>query len=738
MSRRVEPSPEAIEDVIAAIRCQRTRAKIYLQRSGNDVAKAIRLLQSHYADKKPGNPSASAQPACPPLTSRTARSSSSPTDSLLAPSIPQSESGKGSISKGPATPAEGSGSPNLLSNEFLSRIPTSIHPSTRLNEELSRSRRITPMSSHSNLEDLDTEQDSATGSKPDSTSHHIAEGERAQSESDRKGVPDSSTWDFRVPSLAAPVTLNPGGVDGSASFSMRDLLGAIQHGISHEDVKTYLSHYYHSNPQLVSRTINDTIGVFPAMFYVIAANNNANIRLFAKLGGNVNATYGTPPVPLTAFAIINGKISEQDTTAAVATLLSLGADGSAIPKPFYCPFDEDLPSQGPPDTSLKEAWEADATLWCQPPPIRKLLTETINITQRYYLYRSSKLAKPTERQRWVAARHDSTELFAVPYFLIGQSAATNLLIKNFLHYMLRRHDQPLILVFAGPSGHGKTELARRLGALLSLELQVSDCTIVSREVELFGPRKPYVGAEEGAPLNNFLAANNGRRCIVFLDEFEKTTADIWNALLIPFDRGEYQDRRNLKMVNCSKTIWILATNALDKRIIGFCDGNKAIFEEDNPYNRENLLEELTAAMREDFISVFKPPLTGRISAFVPFLPFSKSETYVGAHKYLQELTCEVLRPINTTPGPQEQLLGNIRLKIRSDVSVCKVIVKDYDPELGIRSLKRAVRDRVASSLDIEYMSIHDVISEGLPMEDYSVFVSDGRVRVKRIGIPQAS
>jgi hypothetical protein len=83
-------------------------------------------------------------------------------------------------------------------------------------------------------------------------------------------------------------------------------------------------------------------------------------------------------------------------------------------------------------------------------------------------------------------------------------------------------------------------------------------------------------------------------------------------------------------------------------------------------------------------------------------------------------------------------LGSIRLKIRSDVGVCKVIVKDYDPELGIRSLKKAVRDRVASSLDIEYISMQEVISEDRPMEDYSVFVSDGRVRVKRIGMPQAS
>jgi hypothetical protein len=101
---------------------------------------------------------------------------------------------------------------------------------------------------------------------------------------------------------------------------------------------------------------------------------------------------------------------------------------------------------------------------------------------------------------------------------------------------------------------------------------------------------------------------------------------------------------------------------------------------------------------------------------------------------LLELINDVRRPINTTPGPDEQLLGNIRLRIRSDAAVSKIITKDYDTELGINSLKKTVKDRVASALDFEYMAMHDTISEGLPTEDYTVFASDGKIKVKRASI----
>lgn len=110
-----------------------------------------------------------------------------------------------------------------------------------------------------------------------------------------------------------------------------------------------------------------------------------------------------------------------------------------------------------------------------------------------------------------------------------------------------------------------------------------------------------MGAERGTPLNNFLAKNHEERCIVFLDEFEKTSPDIHKTLLLPFDNGEYQDRRNLDKINCSKTIWILATNAHDGVIQDFATANKnALFSDADEAESKSLLKQLSHRIRGDF------------------------------------------------------------------------------------------------------------------------------------------
>lgn len=135
-----------------------------------------------------------------------------------------------------------------------------------------------------------------------------------------------------------------------------------------------------------------------------------------------------------------------------------------------------------------------------------------------------------------------------------------LVLTNHFSHLAMSREKPLVLLFAGPSGHGKTELARKFGELMSLDLLTVDCTMFTREDELFGPKPPYQGYQAGSPLNNFLARMSGRKSIVFMDEFEKTSKEVRNALLLPFENGTFPYDSTLLMSNLlwKESIWTVA------------------------------------------------------------------------------------------------------------------------------------------------------------------------------------
>lgn len=116
--------------------------------------------------------------------------------------------------------------------------------------------------------------------------------------------------------------------------------------------------------------------------------------------------------------------------------------------------------------------------------------------------------------------------------------AIDIVCSSILAHLTIKSSHPLVMAFVGPPGHGKTELAKRMGDLLSANLFIADCTEMRHETDLFGPKFPYSGWENGSPLNNFLSNDQGKRSVVFLDEFDKTTADVRQALLTTFDDGK--------------------------------------------------------------------------------------------------------------------------------------------------------------------------------------------------------
>jgi hypothetical protein len=298
--------------------------------------------------------------------------------------------------------------------------------------------------------------------------------------------------------------------------------------MSSKSLQEYFSYAGHDR---IREQINQDVAGVPAIFYVVQCNNPGMARIWVAHGGNVNAWLRSPPIPLLAFAVILSAKIETDTTSLVSTLVSLGADASVIPQSLLAPFPDTQASELSDNLAAKVAWCSDSD--------RAELDRILNLTQRYVLHRHVKRGRLSARLEYVASELKATALLGLPYLIVGQEYAVKLLTDQILGYLLAPSDnpKPLVLFFAGPSGHGKSELGNLLGQLLSLQICSVDMAGMKYETDLFGPRTPFFGSEKGSPLNNFLANTSSQPAIVFLDEFEKSKQEVWDSLLIPIGEG---------------------------------------------------------------------------------------------------------------------------------------------------------------------------------------------------------
>ena len=241
---------------------------------------------------------------------------------------------------------------------------------------------------------------------------------------------------------------------------------------------------------------------------------------------------------------------------------------------------------------------------------------------------------------------------------------------------LGKTDKPIgSFLFSGPTGVGKTEVAKQLAFIMGIELIRFDMSeymerhAVSR---LIGAPPGYVGFDQGGLLTE--AITKKPHAVLLLDEVEKAHPDIFNILLQVMDHGTLTDNNGRK-ADFRNVIIIMTTNAgaesLQKRSIGFTDGKQAG-------------DELA-----DIKRMFTPEFRNRLDATISFKALDEKIILRVVDKFLMQL--------------EEQLHEKKVEAIFSDKLRQFLAKKGFDPMMGARPMSRLIQDMIRKALADELL-----------------------------------
>ena len=286
--------------------------------------------------------------------------------------------------------------------------------------------------------------------------------------------------------------------------------------------------------------------------------------------------------------------------------------------------------------------------------------------------------KKSESQRLVNLEKELHER------VIGQDEAVSAIARSIRRARsgLKDPQRPIgSFMFLGPTGVGKTELAKALAAAMFgdenniIRVDMSEYREAYSTSRLIGAAPGYVGYDEGGQLTEKVRQHP--YSVVLLDEAEKAHPDVFNLLLQVLDDGYLTDSKGRK-VDFRNTILIMtsnlgATQLRDEKEVGF--GARDLSDD---YNA------MAGAIRQQLRLHFRPEFLNRIDETIIFHPLNKQQ--------LHQIVRLMVKRVQKRVAAQ-----NIKLKLTAG-AINLVAAKGYNPEYGARPLRRALQDLVEDPL----------------------------------------
>ena len=257
-------------------------------------------------------------------------------------------------------------------------------------------------------------------------------------------------------------------------------------------------------------------------------------------------------------------------------------------------------------------------------------------------------------------------------------------------------------LFMGPTGVGKTELAKSLAECLfddennMIRLDMSEYMEKFSVSRLIGAPPGYVGYEEGGQLTE--AVRRKPYSVILFDEVEKAHPDVFNTLLQVLDDGRITDSQG-RLIDFKNTILIMTSNIGAQYLLDGID------------NEGNITDEAAEAVNEELRASFRPEFLNRLDEIIMFKPLTKDN--------ISNIVSLIIADLN-------KRLSDREFKIELTDKATEFIVENaYDPVYGARPLKRFIQKHVETL-------VGKAILEGRAREGETVTidVSDGVLIIK--------